>query len=161
VPSGALSSGSGCHWWTWTSPGSTSSSPAKNRANSSRVRSVEALGGPLRALAAYQAAQLSEVLRSARPAILAAQQWAEIDRNVKAMAIGPLLPYADQIALARRAGLAQLAELSVQSAATRDHTVGAQLTVTPTFTAVAEVTKAAPAERRQANNQAALVSCST
>ena len=32
-----------------------------------------------------------------------------------------------------------------------------QLTVTPTFTAVAEVTKAAPAERRQANNQAALV----
>jgi hypothetical protein len=71
----------------------------------------EALGGPLRALAAYQAAQLSEVLRSARPAILAAQQWAEI----------------------------------------------AQLTVTPTFTAVAEVTKAAPAERRQANNQAALV----
>ena len=91
------------------------------------------------------------------PAILAAQQWAEIDRNVKAMAIGPLLPYADQIALARKAGLAQLAELSVQSAATRDHTVGAQLTVTPTFTAVAEVTKAAPAERRQANNQAALV----
>ena len=73
------------------------------------------------------------------------------------MAIGPLLPYADQIALARRAGLAQLAELSVQSAATRDHTVGAQLTVTPTLTAVAEVTKAAPAERRQANNQAALV----
>jgi hypothetical protein len=36
-------------------------------------------------------------------------------------------------------------------------TVGTQLTVTPTFTAVAEVTKAAPAERRQANNQAALV----
>jgi hypothetical protein len=68
-----------------------------------------------------------------------------------------LLPYADQIALARRAGLAQLAELSAQSAATRDHTVGAQLTVTPTFTAVAEVTKAAPAESRQANNQAALV----
>ena len=32
----------------------------------------EALGGPLRALVAYQAAQLSEVLRSARPAILAA-----------------------------------------------------------------------------------------
>ena len=119
---------------------------------------VEAqLREPLRMMAAYQSAQLSEVLRSARPAILAAQQWAEIDRNVKAMAIGPLLPYADQISLARRAGLAQLAELSVQSAATRDHTVGAQLTVTPTFTAVAEVTKAAPAERRQANNQAALV----
>jgi hypothetical protein len=119
---------------------------------------VEAqLREPLRMMAAYQSAQLSEVLRSARPAILAAQQWAEIDRNVKAMAIGPLLPYADQISLARRAGLAQLAELSVQSAATRAHTVGAQLTVTPTFTAVAEVTKAAPAERRQANNQAALV----
>jgi hypothetical protein len=119
---------------------------------------VEAqLREPLRMMAAYQSAQLSEVLRSARPAILAAQQWAEIDRNVKAMAIGPLLPYADQIALARRAGLAQLAELSVQSAATLAHTVGAQLTVTPTFTAVAEVTKAAPAERRQANNQAALV----
>jgi hypothetical protein len=119
---------------------------------------VEAqLREPLRMMAAYQSAQLSEVLRSARPAILAAQQWAEIDRNVKAMAIGPLLPYADQISLARRAGLAQLAELSVQSAATRAHTVGAQLTVTPTFTAVAEVTKAAPAEGRQANNQAALV----
>jgi hypothetical protein len=131
--------------------------PLRMMAAYQSARISEALGGPLRALAAYQAAQLSEVLRSARPAILAAQQWAEIDRNVKAMAIGPLLPYADQIALARRAGLAQLAELSVQSAATRDHTVGAQLTVTPTFTAVAEVTKAAPAERRQANNQAALV----
>jgi hypothetical protein len=117
----------------------------------------EALGGPLRALAAYQAAQLSEVLRSARPAILAAQQWGEIDRNVKAMAIGPLLPYADQIALARRAGLPQLAERAAQQIAPRDHTVGAHLTVTPTFTAVAEVTKAAPTEHRRGVDQAALV----
>ena len=29
------------------------------------------------------------------------KQWAEIDRNVKAMAIGPLLPYADQNAARR------------------------------------------------------------
>jgi hypothetical protein len=117
----------------------------------------EALGEPVRSLAAYQAARFGEVLRSALPLILAAQQWAEFDRNVKAMAIGPLLAYADQIVLARDAGLAQLAELAVQPAAPRDHTVGAHLTVTPTFTAVAAVTKAAPAEHRRAINQAALV----
>jgi hypothetical protein len=83
--------------------------------------------------------------RENMPLIRAAQQYMESARTAWAMA-APLLAYADQVARAADAGMAQLAAAGWQRPGRRTVSAGASLTVTPIMVAEAKVTRATETE---------------
>jgi hypothetical protein len=106
------------------------------------VEAVRLITPALRPVGEYaeQARQLLEMIRSSWPLVEYAQRHtAQMQQAITSA--GFLLAYADKVALARDAGLLRPAGRDV--AGPRHHTVGASLTITPTFTVHAEVVKAA------------------